>query len=346
MTHFPPRSALLPAQPGHSSSAGQIGVLLVNLGTPDSTGYRDVRRYLSEFLSDRRVIENNPLWWQPLLQGVILTTRPFRSGAAYARIWRRETNESPLRFHTRQQATLLQQAMPDGPLVDWAMRYGQPSIAERLAALQDAGCDRILVVPLYPQYSATTTATVNDTVFRALLRTRRQPALRIARSFPDHPRYIAALAASVRAHIAGRDQPPEVILCSYHGLPLRYARAGDPYPQECARSTIALRGALGLTEAEMPMTFQSRFGREEWLRPATDETAVELARRGVKRVAVICPGFISDCIETLDEIGNELREEFEAAGGEELTLIPCLNSGPDAIGLLQDIVAQELSGWN
>lgn len=334
---------------GASSSAPGIGVLLVNLGTPESTGYRDMRRYLSEFLSDRRVIENNPLLWQPLLQGVILTTRPFRSGAAYRRIWNTARDESPLRTHTRAQAALLQSALlrdcERAPVIDWAMRYGRPSIAERLSALRDLGCDRILVVPLYPQYSATTTATVNDDVFRALMRMRHQPALRIAPSFPDHPLYIAALAESLRGALSGLPRQPERILASFHGLPERYVAAGDPYRVECERTMTALRAALGLSEAEMPLTFQSRFGREPWLQPYTAETVVGMAREGLRHLAVITPGFLSDCIETLDEIGHELRDEFLAAGGESLTLIPCLNDGPGAIRLLAAIVARETSGW-
>lgn len=344
MTHHP--LSLRPAPAAHSRAAGQVGVLLVNLGTPDSTRYGDVRRYLSEFLSDQRVIEVNPWLWQPLLQGVILTTRPFRSGAAYRRIWNKAADESPLRSYTRAQAELLRQALPaDGPRIDWAMRYGRPSIASRLEALQAEGCDRILVVPLYPQYSATTTATVNDAAFRALMTMRRQPALRIAPSFPDHPLYIEGLARSIRSTLAGLERPPELLLASFHGLPRRYVKAGDPYPAECNRTMLALRRRLGMTAREFPMTFQSRFGRERWLEPYTDERVTALPRRGIRRIAVITPGFLADCIETLDEIGHELREEFMAAGGEEFTLIPCLNDTPDAIHLLRAIIGQELAGW-
>ncbi|MCQ4159702.1 ferrochelatase [Roseomonas sp. GC11] len=335
-----------PPRPAARSTA-RTGVLLVNLGTPESTRYGDVRRYLSEFLSDRRVIEINPWLWQPLLQGVILTTRPFRSGAAYRRIWNTARDESPLRSYTRAQAEKLRAALPShGPVVDWAMRYGRPSIAERLEALQAAGCERILVVPLYPQYSATTTATVNDAVFRALMRLRRQPTLRIAPPFADHPLYIEGLAQSVRATLAGLPQQPELLVASFHGLPRRYVKAGDPYPAECNRTMVALRRALGLSARELPMTFQSRFGRERWLEPYTDARITALPARGIRHVAVVMPGFLSDCIETLDEIGHELREEFLEAGGETLTLIPCLNDSPAAIRLLQAIVAQETAGWN
>lgn len=344
MTHH--SRIVRPAFSGRSQAAGQVGVLLVNLGTPDSTRYGDVRRYLSEFLSDRRVIEVNPWLWQPLLQGVILTTRPFRSGAAYRRIWNEAADESPLRTYTRAQADRLRQAMPpDGPRIDWAMRYGRPSIASKLEALQAAGCDRILVLPLYPQYSATTTATVNDAVFRALMRMRRQPAIRIAPSFPDHPLYIEGLARSIRATLAGLERPPQRLVASFHGLPRRYVKAGDPYPAECNRTMQALRRRLGLSAREFPVTFQSRFGREPWLEPYTDERVTALPERGIRRVAVITPGFLADCIETLDEIGHELREEFLAAGGEAFTLIPCLNDGQDAIDLLRALVEQELLGW-
>ncbi|MDQ1077710.1 ferrochelatase [Pseudoroseomonas cervicalis] len=326
-----------------ASETGRSGVLLVNLGTPDSTRYWDVRRYLSEFLSDRRVIEINPLLWQPLLQGVILTTRPFRSGAAYRRIWNTALDESPLRSFTRSQAEKLQHAFPeDGPLIDWAMRYGRPSIAEKLEAMQDQGCDRILVVPLYPQYSATTTATVNDQVFRALMRMRRQPTIRIAPPFPDHPLYIEGLAKSVRETLATLPQAPQLLVASFHGLPRRYVKAGDPYPAECNRTMRALRASLGLTARDFPMTFQSRFGREPWLEPYTDERITSLPKRGITRVAVITPGFLSDCIETLDEIGHELREEFLEAGGETLTVIPCLNDTPDAIRLLRALVRDNM----
>jgi ferrochelatase len=344
-------SLLPPARPVpaplQGSAAGRIGVLLVNLGTPDNTGYPAVRRYLSEFLSDRRVIEVNPLLWQPLLQGVILATRPFRSGAAYRRIWNRERDESPLRSVTRAQAEMLRGAyVQDGRLViDWAMRYGTPSIGSRIDALVAQGCERVLVVPLYPQYSATTTATVNDAAFRALLRLRRQPALRTAAAFPDHPAYISALATSIRQSLAGLDWQPELLLASFHGLPRRYAAAGDPYPRDCSRTMRALREELGLPKAAFPMTFQSRFGREPWLQPYTDAFVAALSGQGIRRLAVITPGFMADCIETLDEIGNELREDFLAAGGESFHRIPCLNDGPGAASLLQAILREELAGW-
>ncbi|MFC0409984.1 ferrochelatase [Roseomonas elaeocarpi] len=330
-------------------TAGRIGVLLVNLGTPEGTGYWPLRRYLSEFLSDRRVIEINPLLWQPLLQGVILTTRPFRSGANYRRIWRSAENESPLRTFTRAQAGLLAERLaPDlgaGVVVDWAMRYGRPSVAERLDALTAAGCERVLVLPLYPQYSATTTATVNDAAFRALMRQRRQPALRTLRSFADHPLYIRALADSVRTRLAALDWQPQLLLASFHGLPRRYVQAGDPYPAECNRTMVALRRELGLSARDFPMVFQSRFGRERWLEPYTDSKLESLPGRGITRVAVITPGFLSDCIETIDEIGRESRHVFTEAGGTHYDAIPCLNDGVGAIDLLEALVRDELRGW-
>ena len=329
-------------------SGERIGVLLVNLGTPDGTGYWAVRRYLSEFLSDRRVIEESPLWWQPLLQGVILTTRPFRSGAAYREIWCTDTNESPLRRFTRHQADHLRARWPTentGVVVDWAMRYGRPSIAERLLALTEQGCSRILLIPLYPQYSATTTATVNDAAFHTLTRMRRQPAIRTAPSFPDHPLYIRVLTDRITSSLGALDWEPEVILGSFHGLPRRYVQAGDPYPAECARTMTALRRALGLSSRQFPMTFQSRFGREPWLEPYTDMRAKELAAKGVRRIAVVAPGFISDCVETLQELSGELRHAFLQAGGTQFHLVPCLNDGPDTTMLLDAIVHEELAGW-
>ena len=326
----------------------RVGVLLVNLGTPDGTDYRAVRRYLSEFLSDRRVIEFNPLLWQPLLQGVILSVRPFRSGAAYRRVWNREHDESPLRTYTRGQASLVARAMASEPnvVVDWAMRYGQPSIGDRLQRLvRVEGCDRVLIVPLYPQYSATTTATVNDEAFRALMRMRRQPAIRTVPAFPDHPLYISALAGSVRDTIASLPWKPDLLLASFHGLPRRYVKKGDPYPADCNRTIRALRTELGLALRDLPMTYQSRFGPEPWLVPYTDKRVALLRARGVRKLVVVTPGFLSDCIETLDEIGVELRHQFLEAGGEEFAVVPCLNDRPDVLPLLETLVRDGLSGW-
>ncbi len=328
-------------------TGGKIGVLLVNLGTPERADYWSVRGYLSEFLSDPRVIEINPLWWQPLLQAMILTSRPFRTGAAYRRIWCHDSDESPLRRYTRMQSAELasQWGAERGVLVAWAMRYGHPSIAQRLEYLAAAACDRILVVPLYPQYSASTTATVNDAVFRALMHTRHQPAIRTVASFPDHPLYIRGIASRVRATLANLDWEPDLLVASFHGLPKRYVTAGDPYPAECERTMIALRQELGLPSQRFPMTFQSRFGREPWLTPYTAEYVAALPAQGVKRIAVVAPGFIADCIETLDELGRELRESFFAMGGERFCLIPCLNDSPEAARLLDALVIEELAGW-
>ncbi|MCQ8239550.1 ferrochelatase [Rhizosaccharibacter radicis] len=321
----------------------RAGVLLVNLGTPDDTGYRAVRRYLSEFLSDPRVIEANPAIWQPILQGVVLSVRPQKSGRNYARIW---THESPLRTYTRSQAEKLAARLaPNGVAVEWGMRYGNPSVSSAIDRLAAQGCDRIVLLPLYPQYSATTTATANDQAFRHLMRLRRQPAIRTVPAFPDHPAYIAALADSVRAGLDELDWTPEVVIASFHGLPFEYVQKGDPYPSECERTAAALREALGWDSNRLLLTYQSRFGPKRWLEPYTAPTVQNLAARGVKRIAVLCPGFLADCIETLDEIGNELREEFEQAGGEHFAAIPCLNDSPGCIDMLEALSRRELAGW-
>jgi ferrochelatase len=332
----------------HAGGRDRIGVLLVNLGTPDGTGYWAIRRYLSEFLSDRRVIDASPLWWQPLLQGVILARRPFKTGAAYREIWNREKDESPLRSFTRAQADNLRALWPEaetGVVVDWAMRYGRPSVAERLQALADQGCGRILLVPLYPQYSATTTGTVNDAAFQALMRMRRQPALRTAPSFPKHPAYIQAMAERIRASLSELDWQPQLLIGSFHSLPRRYVEAGDPYALECESSMVALRRELWLTTRQFPMTFQSRFGREPWLEPYTDVSVAGLAAKGIKRIALVAPGFLSDCVETLEELGGELREQFLRQGGEKFHVIPCLNDSAGATTLLDTILREELAGW-
>lgn len=347
MSFLPPQPLTTAATARAPAGRERVGVLLLNLGTPDGTDYCAVRRYLKEFLSDPRVIEVPPILWQPILQMVILSFRPFKSGANYKRIWNMERNESPLRTYTRAQAEKLREALPaDGPIVvDWAMRYGTPSIDQGVKALVAQGCQRILALPLYPQYSATTTATANDMVFRSLIRMRHQPAVRTAPAFPDHPAYIDALAATVRRDLGGLDWQPQMLLTSFHGLPQRYAKAGDPYPQDCYRTRDALAQALGLTAETLPLTFQSRFGREPWLQPYTDGFVRDLPGKGIKRLAVISPGFLADCIETLDELGHELREEFMEAGGEQFHLIPCLNDQPEAIAMLETLVKEELAGW-
>ena len=348
------RAAAASASPlpaGHPALAPQrIGVLLLNLGTPDATNYWSMRRYLKEFLSDERVIDVNPLLWKPLLNLVILTTRPSRSGKAYAAIWNRERDESPLRTITRDQCARLAQALgralPDSPLmVDWAMRYGNPSTGAVIRSMVDAGCTRLLLLALYPQYAAATTATAYDQAFRALLAERWQPAVRTAPPYFDHPMYIDALARSIDGHLAGLSWQPEVILASFHGLPKRYLMLGDPYHCQCAKTSRLLRERLGWDESRLRMTFQSRFGREEWLRPYTDETVLELARAGARNLAIVTPGFAADCVETLEEIAIGVRESFLEHGGENFTYVPCLNAADDHIALLTDLVRRELAGW-
>jgi len=340
-------TARLPA--GHPPvETGRVGVLLVNLGTPDATDYWSMRRYLKEFLSDRRVIEVPRLIWWPILNLIILTTRPGRKGRDYDTIWNREKNEGPLKTITRSQAEGLAHRLAeagDRLVVDWAMRYGNPSIASRLDALVARGCERLLVVPLYPQYAAATTATVADATFDTLKTMRRQPALRIAPPWHDDPVYVSALASSLQAEMAGLDWSPEVVLASFHGIPQRYFDAGDPYYCHCAKTMRLLREATGLDETKLRMTFQSRFGKEEWLKPYTDVTIAELARSGVKRLMVITPGFTGDCLETLEEIGHEAAGHFRAAGGEKFHLVPCLNDGALGLDVVETVVRRELSGW-
>jgi ferrochelatase len=328
----------------------RIGVLLLNLGTPDGTDYWSMRRYLREFLSDDRVIDVNPLLWRPLLHTVILTTRPSRSGKAYAAIWNRDQDESPLRTITRSQseklAATLAEALPGQDLVvDWAMRYGNPSTGAVLKKLIDGGCTRILLFALYPQYAAATTATAYDQAFRALMAERWQPAIRTAPPYHDEPRYIEALAGSIEAHLAGLSWRPEVVLASFHGLPRRYLMLGDPYHCHCVKTARLLRERLGWDEQDLRLTFQSRFGREEWLRPYTDETVRSLAADGVKNLAIVTPGFAADCVETLEEIAIGARESFLEHGGENFTFVPCLNDESDHIALLADLVRRELAGW-
>ena len=324
----------------------RIGVLLVNLGTPDGTDYWSVRRYLKEFLSDRRVIEENRVKWWLALNLVILTIRPGRKGRDYAKIWNRERNESPLKTITRAQAEKLADALPDRSLtIDWAMRYGNPSIASRLDALVAQGCERILVVPLYPQYAAATTATVADEVFRALSRMRFQPALRVAAPYYAEPIYIDALATSLDAALAKLPFKPDVILASFHGIPEAYVAKGEPYQRHCVETTELLRRKLNLVDKALMLTFQSRFGPTEWLKPYTDATVKALAEKGVKNLAVITPGFAADCLETLEEIAMENAEIFRHAGGENFAAIPCLNDSEGGMAVIRDVVLRELKGW-
>lgn len=336
-----------PAASASVARSGRLGVLLLNLGTPDGTDYRSMRRYLAEFLSDRRVIETSRAIWYPVLYGIILTTRPGRSGANYARIWNREKDESPLRTISRAQAERLADTFrgDDRIVVDWAMRYGTPDVETVLARLIAQGCDRILAFPLYPQYSASTTATANDQLYRALMKLRDMPTVRSVPPYYDDPIYIDALARSVEQHLATLPFEPEVVVASYHGLPKSYCEKGDPYDRHCLETTRLLRERLGWPDNRLITTFQSRFGREEWLQPYTDETVQKLARDGVKSIAVINPGFSADCLETLDEIGREVRDEFLHAGGRDFSHIPCLNDSDEGMAVIEAVVRRELGGW-
>jgi ferrochelatase len=332
--------------PRASGRQGKIGVLLINLGTPDATTYWPMRRYLKEFLSDRRVIETNRVLWWLILNFVVLVKRPFASGAKYRSIWNEALDESPLRTITRSQAEKVGRAFaPKKIVVDWAMRYGDPSIAARVEALTAQGCDRLLAFPLYPQYAAASTATANDKVFDALKTLRAQPALRTVPSYPRDPVYIAALADSIRSHLGKIDFEPEAILASFHGVPQAYVDKGDPYQKQCIETAEALRSALGPLGAKLKLTFQSRFGRGEWIKPYTDKTVEALAREGVKRIAIVSPGFAADCIETLEEIAEENKEIFLEHGGERFSYIPCLNDSEGGIGVLVHLIERELAGW-
>ena len=340
--------AMGPLPPGHPPvKTGRIGILLLNLGTPDGTDYKSMRRYLREFLSDPRVIELNRAIWYPILHGIVLTTRPTRSGANYAKIWNVEKNESPLRTFTRAQAERLAETFAGNSriVVDYAMRYGNPSVMSVVAKMEAEGCDRIVALPLYPQYSATTTATANDQLFRALMQMRRAPAVRTVPPYYDDPAYIDALAVSIEKHLATLDFEPEVVVASYHGIPKVYFERGDPYHCHCVKTTRLLRERLGWSEAKLISTFQSRFGAQEWLQPYTDKTVEKMAHDGVRRIAIINPGFSVDCIETLDEIGREVRDEFLHAGGTHFSHIPCLNASDEGMAVIESLVRRELSGW-
>ncbi len=328
------------------NSAG-IGVLLVNLGTPEATDYWSMRRYLKEFLSDPRVIETNRVLWWFALNFVILSIRPTRSGRNYDKIWNRERNESPLKTITRAQAGKLAAHFANDHriAVDWGMRYGNPSIRSRLEALEKRGCERILIVSLYPQYAAATTASVCDKVFEALAQFRRQPTLRFVPPYFDDPAYIEAVAASLEEELGKLSWKPDVVLASFHGIPREYVQKGDPYESQCVETARLLRERLKLDEGKFRLTFQSRFGRAEWLKPATDETIRALARSGVKNLAVVMPGFSADCLETLEEIAVENAEIFRHAGGERFAAIPCLNDSERGMRLISGLVERELAGW-
>jgi len=337
--HLPPDHPPLPPR--------RIGVLLVNLGTPDATDYWSMRRYLKEFLSDRRVIEENRIKWWLILNLIILSVRPGRKGKDYEKIWNREKNESYLKTITRSQAEKLGASLAGDPrlLVDWAMRYGNPSIASRLEAMQKAGCDRILVMPLYPQYAAATTATVADKAFEALSLMRWQPALRVAPAYYDQPAYIEAVAGSLEEGLAKLPFKPDRIVASFHGMPEDYLKNGDPYYCQCAATARLLRARLGLDETQLMLTFQSRFGTAEWLKPYTIDTVAALPAAGVKNLAVITPGFAADCLETLEEIAMENADAFRRAGGENFAHVPCLNDSDRGMAVIRDVVVRELQGW-
>ncbi len=326
--------------------AEKVGVLLLNLGTPDATDYWSVRRYLREFLSDPRVIETPKLIWWPLLNFVILSFRPQKSGANYARIWDREHNKSPLMVITEAQTEALRARLAgDGIVVEFGMRYGNPSTQSGLEKLAAAGCRRILLVPLYPQYSATTTATANDKAFAALTGMRWQPAVRTLPAYFDQPVYIETLAKSIADGVAALDFEPQLVLTSYHGMPQSYLERGDPYHCQCLKTTRLVREHLGWPADRLMVTFQSRFGPTKWLQPYTDETLKSLPARGIKRVAVVAPAFSADCIETLEEMAITGRETFEHAGGETFAYIPCLNASPSGMDMIESIVRNELRGW-
>ena len=325
-----------------------IGVLLVNLGTPDAPDAAAVRRYLKQFLTDPRVIEKRGLLWKLILNGVILPIRSRRKARDYKRIWNNDKNESPFKTITRSQAEKLASILePLGKhvIVDWAMRYANPSIASRLEALIARGCDRLLVMPLYPQYAAATTATVADEVFRYLMTLRRQPALRVLPAYYDDPYYIEVLSSSLKAELKGLPFAPDVILLSYHGMPKDCVLKGDPYEAQCVRTTELLRAQLGLDEEKLMMTFQSRFGRARWLEPYTIATVKALAKKGLKNLVVLTPGFSADCIETLEEIAIENAHVFKRYGGENFTAIPCLNDSEAGMLMIWQLAMRELKGW-
>jgi ferrochelatase len=327
---------------GHPAiPARKLGVLLINLGTPDAADAKSVKRYLAEFLSDRRVVEIPSIVWQPILRGIILNTRPKKSAHAYAQVWREDG--SPLAAFTRLQAAALQGAFGPDVIVDWAMRYGNPSIADRLAAMKAAGCDRILLAPLYPQYCGATTATANDKAFAVLGAMRWQPAIRTLPPYHDDPAYIGALKASIEASLAALDFEPEAIVASFHGMPQRTLELGDPYHCHCRMTARLLSEAMG---RELLVAFQSRFGRAKWLEPATETVLESLPGKGVKRVAIVAPGFSADCLETLEELGIRGRESFLAAGGTHFAYLPCLNDSAIGMDMVRLLIARELEGWN
>jgi len=346
-----PLSCPVHAAPDHPKVPEQkVGILIANLGTPDNYDYWSMRRYLGEFLSDKRVIDYPAYLWQPLLQLIILTSRPFRSGAAYKSIWNEEEGESPLMTITKAQTAKIKERAHemygDNVVVDFAMRYGNPSTKSKVREMVAKGCSKILFFPLYPHYAGATSATANDQFFRALMDEKWQPIARVVEPYFDDTAYIEALAQSVEKAYAEAENKPEVLVCSYHGVPKRYLMQGDPYHCQCQKTTRLLKERLGWGDTDIVTTFQSKFGPEEWLKPYTVEEVARLAEEdGKKRIAVIAPAFSADCIETLEEINEEIKESFEEAGGEEFTYIPCLNDDDAHIDALSQIISRNLQGW-
>jgi ferrochelatase len=326
---------------------GRVGVLLLNLGTPDATSYWPMRRYLKQFLSDPRVIEE-PKWkWWPILNLIILTVRPSKKGKDYETIWNKERDEGPLKTITRSQAEKLAARLGgDGRIVvDWAMRYANPSTESRIKWLQEQGCDRILLLPLYPQYAAATSATACDEAFRALIKMRWQPYVRVAPAYFEDPVYIEALAKSMERDLAKLDFKPEKIIATFHGMPEKYLHQGDPYHCQCQKTSRLLRDRLGVAEGNWLTTFQSRFGNDVWLQPYTDETVERLAKEGVKNLVLVAPGFSADCLETLEELDGENREIFEHNGGQNFGYLPALNDSDEGIDVIEAVARRELQGW-
>ncbi|MEP2989868.1 MAG: ferrochelatase [Parasphingorhabdus sp.] len=318
---------------------GKIGVLLVNLGTPDAPDRKSVKRYLKQFLSDKRVVEIPQLIWQPILRGIILNTRPQKSAEAYKLVWTEEG--SPLAAYTRRQSDKLAERL-DGITVEWAMRYGNPDIASRLNAIKENGCDRILIAPLYPQHSGATTASVLDAVFDVLKDMRWQPALRTLPPYHDDPAYIDALAINLKTQLAELDFKPDAVIASFHGMPVRTLELGDPYHCHCRKTARLLSEKM---DVELTVSFQSRFGRAKWLEPATDAVLEAMPAKGINNVAIFAPGFSSDCLETLEELAMQGKEQFEGAGGKKFAYLPCLNDTAPSMDMLEILLRRELSGW-
>ena len=323
----------------------KLGLLLINLGTPDALDYWSMRRYLGEFLSDKRVVELPKIWWQLILQGPILTFRPKKSAAAYRQIWNNKRDESPLRTITREQTESLQKRFGDAVRVAFAMRYGNPSISSVINQMFDDGCWKIVCIPLYPQYASSTTGSVVDKIGDTLRAMRWQPTIRVSPPFYDDPEYIQILAKSVKQQIERLDEEPDVLVASFHGVPKEYLMKGDPYHCQCQKTGRLLQEALGWPEERFRVAFQSRFGPKEWLKPYADELIEKLGYEGVKRVAVVSPAFFSDCVETLEEIAIGLNETFIEAGGDQLVALDCLNASEEGMAILEYIARRELRGW-